>query len=252
MLIYHRLSKEILIAITDEPEKAKQLEANKQPVIGILSPKSVTSDWSGVSYLSEDISLFSYISEDNEFYCKEVCHRILGIPVVIGQFCVGQSTYVIREMIEEDVNELYELYKEDSWSHFLEPLNEDKKIELEKIKKYISHSYPIYRCGIWSIVKEEYEQNRLKKQLVGRVGLEYKEYGDFYGCFLGYALKQSEGGRGVGTRACEIALCYGKKELGEEKIYAYIHKGNEPSIKMAKRLEMKQVGSDGNHWIFCG
>ena len=307
MLIYHRLETEMLIAITDEPQIARQLQEQKQSVIGILSPKSVTSDWSGVSYLSEDITLLSYVSEENRGYCREVCYRMLGLPMVIGQFQIGEDSYIIREMVEDDVNQLYPLYEEPHWKQFLEPLHKEKKVELEKIKGYITHSYPVYRCGIWSLVKgknkedihsclysneratigtfinesksrtiqigrdgseknvaqvkvaEDSRRNGVdtildnsRQEVIGRISLEYKEYGDFNGCFLGYALKESECGKGIATRACKLALSYGKEELGEEHIYAIIHKDNHLSINMAKRLGMKMVGNYGENGIYCG
>jgi RimJ/RimL family protein N-acetyltransferase len=84
-------------------------------------------------------------------------------------------------------------------------------------------------------------------ELAGDVGLLWRSRAHAGG-ELGYAFNPALGGRGYATEAAEVMLRLGFEGLGLHRIVARMDERNEPSVRVARRLGMRQearlVGSE--------
>jgi RimJ/RimL family protein N-acetyltransferase len=76
-------------------------------------------------------------------------------------------------------------------------------------------------------------------ELAGDVGLLWRSRAHAGG-ELGYAFNPALGGRGYATEAAEVMLRLGFEGLGLHRIVARMDERNEPSVRVARRLGMRQ------------
>ena len=140
----------------------------------------------------------------------------------------------IREITVEDVPKLYELYRDESITAFMEPLFADPQQEMIYTEEYIKNVYGFYGYGMWVIEKRD------SGQVIGRAGLEYNE--GFDGLELGFMLGVPYQHRGYAYEACSAVLAYGIEELGQRRYCSYIHEKNLASIRLCERLGFEAQG----------
>ena len=140
----------------------------------------------------------------------------------------------IREITVEDVPKLYELYRDESITAFMEPLFADPQQEMIYTEEYIKNVYGFYGYGMWVIEKRD------SGQVIGRAGLEYNE--GFDGLELGFMLGVPYQHRGYAYEACSAVLAYGIEELGQHRYCSYIHEKNLASIRLCERLGFEAQG----------
>jgi RimJ/RimL family protein N-acetyltransferase len=69
---------------------------------------------------------------------------------------------------------------------------------------------------------------------------------------LGYVLNPALGGRGYATEAASVMLRLGFEDLGLHRIVARIDEDNEPSVRLARRLGMRQEARLVHNEFFKG
>jgi RimJ/RimL family protein N-acetyltransferase len=69
---------------------------------------------------------------------------------------------------------------------------------------------------------------------------------------LGYLLNPALGGRGYATEAASVMLRLGFEDLGLHRIVARIDEDNEPSVRLARRLGMRQEARLVHNEFFKG
>jgi RimJ/RimL family protein N-acetyltransferase len=69
---------------------------------------------------------------------------------------------------------------------------------------------------------------------------------------LGYVFDPALGGRGYATEAANVMLRLGFEELGLHRIVARIDERNEPSVRLARRLGMRQEARLVDNEFFKG
>jgi RimJ/RimL family protein N-acetyltransferase len=69
---------------------------------------------------------------------------------------------------------------------------------------------------------------------------------------LGYVLNPALGGRGYATEAASVMLRLGFEDLGLHRIVARIEEDNEPSVRLARRLGMRQEARLVHNEFFKG
>lgn len=222
MLIRREVIPNGFVTISDEDAYIKEALNKNEAVIGIWSPNTVNRDWSKVSYLIEDWE------DIDETFLKEVYCRHHGIPLMIAE----TKRLRIREMKESDLDALYRLYKDEAASKFLEKLDTNRHVELEKIRAYIRNVYSFYGCGIWMI--EDASNNN--HTIIGRVGLEPETYHNNLAWFLGYLIDKPYRKKGLCIEACELAISYVNERLDLTEIYCKVQNCNETSHHIAKML----------------
>ena len=69
---------------------------------------------------------------------------------------------------------------------------------------------------------------------------------------LGYVISKAHWGRGVATRACELALESGFKDLGVFRIEALVDPENSGSVRVLEKVGFKKEGHFRNYLIHRG
>ena len=202
------------VVLTDSPEEARTLQKSI-PVIGICSPGS-DKDWSGISFLADD-----WEDVDDEYAELAYC-RYYHLPrvLVCGEWSVaseqklvigGQNfeeqthTWLIREADKKDVKAFETLYNDDEVKRFL-PYPLEKQAQtckdwedwIESLHQYV---YPSEEPSMWVLADEN-------DDMIGRIGLEYKEEnkenGTPDGYYLGYAILPKWRKKGLAAKAARI------------------------------------------------
>lgn len=148
----------------------------------------------------------------------------------------------LREITMEDLDALYELYRPEPITRYMEGLNEEREKEEAYTKDYIRYMYRFYGYGLWVVMEKS------TGKLIGRAGLSHLEVENRTELELGYAIATDSQRQGYATEVCRGILSYAQEALDADKIYCLIHRDNLPSIRLAGKLGFqweKNVISNG-------
>ncbi len=160
---------------------------------------------------------------DFSFFNK-IWARELGLPLTI----LETERCYIREMTLNDLNDLYELYRDPVITEFTEDLYKDKEQEAAFIKAYIENQYLFYDYGMWLVFDKRTDK------LIGRAGLEFRE--DFKDLELGYLIGADSRRKGYAFEVCRAILDYARAELECKSLHLFTHIQNIPSKKLCAKL----------------
>lgn len=135
---------------------------------------------------------------------------------------------MLREMVPEDVGELYHLYEQPEITRYIEGLFSDMEEERAYIQSYYNTIYKFYGYGMWLITMKD-------GSIIGRAGIENNSDGVFE---MGYMLGLQYQHQGYALEACEGILKYAEENLEIERkdIICRIDKENTASVKLAGKL----------------
>lgn len=207
----------LLVAATDET-----ITLGKEfgiATIGYLNPETKDQSLSGIDYLIEGFE------EVEASFLEKVYQRYHHIPWMIAE----TERCIIKELSLDDMDALFELYSDEELTKYTEPLF-DYEEETEYQQAYIENMYRFYGYGMWLVFLKE------TGELIGRAGLEHRE---FYGeteVELGYLVCPKYQRKGYATEVCQAILKYAKEELEIIRLNCLIEEGNTPSIKLAENL----------------
>lgn len=157
-------------------------------------------------------------------FLDEIYRRFMGIPWEILQ----TDRLLIREMTEDDLDALYEVYQEPSVSQYTENLYEDPDEERAYIRDYIRHVYTFCGYGIWVLIEKS------TGMLIGRAGLACRD--GFDTPELGYVIGVPYQKKGYATEACKAILRYADERLGFQEIRVLSQPDNEASVRLCEKL----------------
>ena len=207
----------LLIAATDDVISfGKQFE---MATMAYANPNFPSQTYSGVDMIVEG---FEEVDAD---FLNKVYQRHHRIPWTI----LETNRCFIRELTLDDLDDLFELYgggEIDKYTDSLYPYEEEKEFQ----RAYIENMYRYFGYGLWLVFFKE------NGKLVGRAGLEHREYHDEIELELGYIIGAQYQGQGLATEICEAILTYAKENTGFERINALIEDGNAASLKLANKL----------------
>lgn len=169
-------------------------------------------------------------------YLQRVYQRFFHIPWEI----LRTKRCLVREITVDDIDELYEIYKDKEITMYMESLFEDKEEEIEYTRKYIQTMYGFYGFGMWIV--ERLDNGRI----IGRAGLSVRE--EYEDLELGYVIRKDEQRKGYGEEVCEAIIRYAVEELEVQSLNAFIHPDNLNSVKLISKLEFEKkekVNIDG-------
>ena len=184
-----------------------------------MNPKIPNQSYSGVDMLVEG---FDEVDID---FLEKVWQRYHRIPWTI----LETERCVVRELTLSDLDDLFALYGEgeiDKYTDALYPYEEEKEYQ----RAYVENMYRYFGYGLWLVFSKE------NGTLIGRAGLEHREYHEEIELELGYIIGTQYQGQGYATEVCEAILAYAKENTGFERINALIEEGNIASIAVAKKL----------------
>ena len=208
------------VVLTDDASLAAQCSNSQIPYLFLLHDQNKHESLPSGAYCVESLLDISYD------YLNKVYRRAKGLPWEI----LTTERLRIREITVEDVPCLYELYEDESITRYMEPLFPEQQQEEDYTRDYIKNVYHFYGYGMWLILLKENDK------VIGRAGLEYKE--GYEGLELGFMLGKKYQHKGYAYEACKAILEYAREELEQVSFRAIVHKNNEPSKQLCKKLGM--------------
>ena len=197
--------------------------------LGVATMAYMNPAISGQSYSGVDMLVEGFDEVDVDFL-EKVWQRHHRIPWTI----LETDRCMIRELTLEDLDALFELYGDgeiDKYTDPLYPYEEEKEFQ----RAYIENMYRYFGYGLWLVFSKE------TGRLIGRAGLEHREYHEEIELELGYIIGTQYQGQGFATEVCEAILEYAKENTGFERINALIEDKNTVSKKLAKKLGFVHV-----------
>lgn len=239
--------------LTDDPKEAFTYQKTV-PVIGICTPGQDKS-WSGISFLAED-----WEDVDDEYAELAYC-RYYHLPrvLVCGEWSVASEqklvigghnfekqthTWLIREADKKDAKAFETLYNDDEVKRFL-PYPLEKQAQtckdwedwIESLHQYV---YPSEEPSMWVLADEN-------DDMIGRIGLEYKEEnkenGTPGGYYLGYAILPEWRKKGLAAKAASRLLKYCFEYWQLKEVYLLCSSENIASVKTALACGFTKMSS---------
>lgn len=210
--------------VTDSTKRCKEAMNAGIPFLLYLHSKNKKESFQGIPFAVmelEDVTL-SYI--------EKIYKRFRNIPWTI----LETDRCIIREITEDDLEELYEIYKEPSISLYTENLYEDPDKERAYIRDYIEQVYKFCGYGIWAVIHKE------SGRMIGRAGLACRE--GFDTPELGYVIAVPYQHQGYAAEVCRAILDYSGSELGFMQIRVLFHHENEASLRLCQKLGFQRDG----------
>jgi len=207
----------LLIAATDETiALGEELEI---ATLAYANPDIPAQSYRGVEMLVEG---FEEVDRD---FLEKVFQRYHHIPWTI----LETERCILRELSLADMDELFALYEGEGIGKFTEtlyPYEEEKEFQ----RAYINNMYRFFGYGMWLIFSKE------TGKMIGRAGLEHREYHEKIELELGYLIGTQYQRQGYAEEVCKAILDYAKENTSFERINCVIAKENLPSIRLAEKL----------------
>ena len=188
-------------------------------VLAYANPNLPKQDFWGVEMVVEG---FEEVEAD---FLIKAFQRYHNLPWTIAE----TKRCIIRELSLEDMEGLFELYSHKELTRYMEELFPYEQ-EKEYQKAYIQNMYRYFGYGMWLVFLKE------TGELIGRAGLEHREYHDEAELELGYLIAPKFQKQGFATEVCTAILNYAKQEVYFPHINCLIEKDNVASIVLAKKL----------------
>lgn len=208
----------LLIAATDET-----IALGKQ--YGMATMAYANPDIPNQTYAGVDMIVEGFEEVDANFL-KKVYQRCHHIPWEIAR----TKRCVIRELSLDDLDALFELYADGELSKYVEnlyPYEEEKEFQ----RAYIENMYRLYGYGMWLVFSKE------TGELIGRAGLEHREYDGEIELELGYLIGAKHQGQGYATEVCQMILQIAQAMTDFPRINCLIDAENTDSIRLAEKLQ---------------
>lgn len=167
----------------------------------------------------------------DETYLRRVFQRFHNIPWEI----LETKRCLVREFAMEDLDALFELYAKPGMTDYVEPLfyyEEEATYE----EAYIKHRYHYFGYGMWLVFDKE------SGKLIGRAGLEDRDYPEGTAMELGYMIAPEYQRKGYATEVCRAILIYAKEELEAESVNCLVDEKNVPSVRLVEKLGFTYEG----------
>lgn len=231
-----RLKKDevLCIAATDESILAAQAEH-------IAAAAYVNPGYEGQSYAGVPMVIEGFEEVDAEFL-ERIFRRCHGIPWVIAE--TGRCR--IREAAITDLEALEKMYAKEGISFrldaegkkipgFVEPLFPHEE-EKEYQRAYISNMYGYYGYGMWLVF------DRMSHQLIGRAGLEHRDFPEGTELEMGYVIDPDWQHKGIATEVCTAIMEYAGNYLDFPRLNALTERENAASIALLEKIGFSCVG----------
>ncbi len=229
--------REHTLFVTDAAWICEALRGESCCAAGYLHRGNGGESFRGVPYVIEEPEAI-----DADSY-EKIWQRAAGRP-----WCIARTErLVLREMVPEDLETLYELYEDPEARRFLPPLAARREEEQELLNAYIRRMYPFYGYGMWAVCR------RTDGRMIGRAGLSPCQNGG-NAVELGYLIRRDLRRQGLAREAGEAVLRFAREELGEEQVLLYTDPANEASRRVAISLGFTLSAREGGrekwtiHW----
>lgn len=219
----------LYIAATDESLRAAQ--GLELAVLGYLKPQKSCE----IPILSGVKMLVEGFEEVDTLFLERVYEREHHLPWVIAK----TSRWILREFTMEDMDGLVELYGQpgvafrmehgEEIPDYIEPLL-PRKEEEEYQRCYIENMYGYYGYGMWLVIESD------SHRVIGRAGLENREYEDGVELEMGYVIDPHYWRRGIAYEVCTAIMKYAAENTEFERLNALTEADNVASIALLEKL----------------
>lgn len=209
----------------------EKLKGDKVLLTKNASPKDAYGKCAILGYGKEYQGDAGYIVWDVEAitddYLNLVYARYAKKPLEI----LTTDRLIVREMAEEDLQALYELYSYEHMTDYVEDLYEYDR-ELEFTRNYIKNMYGFFGYGLWLVFRKE------DGKLIGRIGLENREIDGNVEVELGYMVGSIFWRKGYAKECCQAIIdwAFDEGHLNLKRLFLCTRPDNQPSVCLAKSL----------------
>ncbi len=224
------IQKETVLFIAATDRRADEAKGLGMAVLGYLNRDFPGQGLWGLTMLVQGFE------EVDETFLNQVYLREHALPwkIAVTKRCI------IREFSMADMDALQELYNTPGVTMrlnengkpvkgFIEPLYPPDE-EKEYQQAYIANMYGYYGYGMWLVFE------KTSGRLIGRAGLENREYPDGTELELGYVIAPKWQHRGVATEVCTAIMEFARRELDFSRLNALAAKENKASIALLGKL----------------
>lgn len=192
--------------------------------IGFANPNSGKQDLKNAAMQIEGF-------EEIDFsFLQKVHQHAHNEPVVIAV----TERLILRELTLSDIIDLYQIYQSPEVIKYIDDIDNNLEVEIEKHKAYIQYAYHFYGYGLWGIFLKE------DGHLIGRCGIENKMIDGVEEVELGFLIDLNYWGQGIAVESTKAVLSYTFTELQISRVVAIIDKQNDNSIKVVESIGMKR------------
>lgn len=201
---------------------------------------------------------YSYIQEKQE--CVNLLHSLSGVKNVVEGFeevdalflervyerehhlpweIARTDRWILREFTMDDMDGLVELYDQPGVAYrivngyqvpgYIEPLL-PREEEEEYQRCYIENMYGFYGYGMWIVTEIR------SPHIIGRAGLENREYEDGVELEMGYVIDPRWQRRGIAYEVCSTIMEYARENTDFPRLNALTEADNVASIALLEKL----------------
>jgi RimJ/RimL family protein N-acetyltransferase len=157
---------------------------------------------------------------------------------------------LLRELTMDDMDDLFRLYEQPGVTDFMEGLYEREEEERYE-QAYIEQMYRYYGYGMWLVIKKD------TGEVIGRAGLEHRDYHGETELEMGYLIAPSEQRKGYAAEICRALIAYARDNLDFSRVNCLIHRDNLVSKHLAERLgftffeKIIENGVEMDRYTYC-
>lgn len=212
------IEEKALFLVSDINDLCKSFREEK----GVPSILYLHDDNKGDSIDGIPQAIMSFDGIDKAFL-SDVYKRFFNIPWTIME----TKRCYLREMTEEDLDDLYLVYEGEGMTDYIEGLYEDKEKERAYIRDYRKNVYELCGMGIWLIVLKESDE------VIGRAGLAWRD--EFESPELGFIVAQKYHRQGYAYEVC-LAILDFCRDVAFDEVRILYQKENIASHNLTKKL----------------
>ena len=208
--------REAVLRLSDEASQVRAFLEQGKPAALVLTQENAGEEFGSIRYAVEAWEAL------DEKSAERIYRRLAKLPIYI----LETDRCVVREMEEEDLDALYQIYEPESVSRYMENLYEDREKERQYIRDYKKYVYAFYEYGMWII------EEKTTGEIIGRAGIDPKDEENE----LGYVIGVPWQNQGYAYEVCGAILEYAEKELGLSEIISRVQPDNKISIRLLHKL----------------
>lgn len=223
----------LYIAATEESLRAAQMLGLATLGYDNRSDENSSCSLNGVRMIVEGFE------EVDALFLERVYEREHHLPWEIAR----TDRWILREFTMDDMDGLVELYDQPGVSYriengqkvpgYIEPLF-PREEEEEYQRCYIENMYGYYEYGMWIVTGNGAEKN--SPRIIGRAGLENRDYGNVVELEMGYVIDPRWQHRGIAYEVCSAIVEYAREYTGFERLNALTDTDNAASIALLEKL----------------
>jgi HAD superfamily hydrolase (TIGR01509 family) len=194
--------------------------------IGYVNPNSGNQDLSKAAMLIEGFEEVDY----------DFIHQVYQYTHNETLTILSTDRCIIKELSVDDMDDLYQIYKDREVREFLDDMKDNLEVEKCKHQAYIKNVYHFYGYGLWGVYLKE------TGRLIGRCGIEARKLDGEEVYELGYLLDKAYQGQGYAKEFVSEIIQYCFTKLDIRRIVAVIDNRNLRSIRLAIQVGMHKYG----------